>query len=89
MIVRVKRGRAGACPGKERVMDSKALVEEFYDELEHKCTEAVELGPNGPVVAINIPIGQWHTVRALESGTVILECKDGGYEPLGEGDILE
>ena len=39
-------------------------------------------------VALNIPMGQWHTVEALESGTVILECKDGAYEPLGEGDIL-
>ena len=65
------------------------LVEEFYDDLEWMCTEAIELSPNGPVVAINIPLGQWHTVRALESGTVILECKDGPYEPLGEDDILD
>ncbi len=65
------------------------LVEEFYDDLEWMCTDAIELSPNGPVVAINIPIGQWHTVRALESGTVILECKDGPYEPLGEEDILD
>ena len=63
------------------------LVEEFYDELER--TEAIELSPNGPVVAVNIPIGQWHTVRSLESGTVILEVKDGPYEPLGPEDILE
>ena len=65
------------------------LVEEFYDELERRCTEAIELSPNGPVVAVNIPIGQWHTVRSLESGTVILEVKDGSYEPLGPEDILE
>ena len=64
------------------------LVEEFYDDLERMCTEAIELSPNGPNVAINIPIGQWHTIRALESGTVLLECKDGPYEPLGEEDIL-
>ena len=64
------------------------LVEEFYDELERRCTEAIELSPNGPNVALNIPVGQWHTVRALESGTVILECKDGAYEPLGDEDIL-
>ena len=64
------------------------LVEEYYDELERRCTEAIELSPNGPVVALNIPAGQWHTVRALESGTVILECKDGAYEPLGPEDIL-
>jgi quercetin dioxygenase-like cupin family protein len=40
-------------------------------------------------VALNIPAGQWHTVKALESGTVILEVKDGRYEPIGEEDILK
>ena len=65
------------------------LVEEFYDELDRRCTEAIELTPNGPVVALNIPIGQWHTVRVLESGTVIMEVKDGPYEPLGEEEIME
>lgn len=65
------------------------LVEEYYDELERICTEAIELSPNGPVVALNIPAGQWHTVRALESGTVIMEMKDGGYEPLTDVDILQ
>jgi len=64
------------------------LIEEFYDELERTCTEAIELSPNGPVVALNIPIGQWHTVRVLESGTVIMEVKDGPYEPTGPEDIL-
>ena len=64
------------------------LVWEFYDELERICTETIELSPNGQVVALNIPAGQWHTVRALESGSVILEMKEGVYEPLGEEDIL-
>lgn len=64
------------------------LVWEFYDELERICTKTVELSPNGPVVALNIPISEWHTVRALESGSVILECKDGPYEPQGAEDIL-
>ena len=64
------------------------LVEEFYDDMERMCTDAIELTPGGPNVVINIPAGQWHTVRALESGTVLLECKDGPYEPLGEEDIL-
>ena len=48
--------------------------DEFYDDLERICTERIELSPNGPIVALNIPAGQWHTVQALESGTVILEC---------------
>lgn len=65
------------------------LIEEYYDDLDRICTEAIELSSNGPVVALNIPAGQWHTVRALESGTVILEVKDGPYEPLSPKDILE
>lgn len=28
-------------------------------------------------------------MKALESGTVLLECKEGAYEPLGPEDILE
>ena len=65
------------------------LVEEFYDELERICTERIELSPNGPVVALNIPAGQWHTVHALESGTVILEMKDGKYETIQDCDVLK
>ena len=65
------------------------LVEYYYDELERRCTETIELSANGPVVAVNIPAGQWHTVRALESGTVILEMKNGAYEPISDADILQ
>ena len=64
------------------------VVEEFYDDLERVCTDAIELSLNGPNVAINVPAGQWHSIRALESGTVVLAVKDGPYEPLGEEDIL-
>ena len=64
------------------------IVEEFYDDLERRCTDYIELSPQGPIVAVNVPAGQWHTVRALESGSVLLECKYGKYEPLGPEDIL-
>lgn len=64
------------------------MVWEYYDELERICTEAIEVSPKGPVVALNVPIGQWHTVRALESGSVILEMKEGAYEPQRPEDIL-
>ena len=64
------------------------LVWEYYDELERQCIEAIELTPGGQVVALNVPAGQWHTVRAIESGSVILEMKEGPYEPLGPEDIL-
>ena len=63
------------------------LQEVFYNDAGEE-TEAIELAPDSDCIALNIPIGQWHTVRVLESGTVILECKDGKYEPLGPEDIL-
>lgn len=65
------------------------LAWEYYDELERICTERIELTPNGPVVALNVPACQWHTVKALESGSVILEVKDGPYEPQSPADKLD
>lgn len=65
------------------------IVEDFYDDEGRICVETVELSPQGPVVALNIPIGKWHTVRSLESGTVIMESKDGPYEPMKESDIIK
>ena len=65
------------------------LVWEFYEELERICTERIELSPNGLIVALNVPLGQWHTVKALESGSVIMEFKDGPYEPQSPADVLE
>ena len=65
------------------------LQVEYYDELERICSDSFILVPNGTNVAVNIPMGQWHTVHALESGTCILEMKDGKYESLSEVDILK
>ena len=64
------------------------LQVEFYDELERICTDSFVIEPNGVNVAVSIPLGVWHTVHALESGTCILEMKDGKYEPLQDVDIL-
>ena len=64
------------------------LREIFYDDT-GKVTEVIDLTPNSDCVALCIPIGQWHGIEVLESGTVILECKDGAYEPLGDGDVMD
>ena len=64
------------------------VIEEYYSS-EDAVEESFELAAGGPVCALNIPAGQWHTLRALETGTVILEMKDGAYEPVGEGDVLK
>ena len=64
------------------------LREVFYDEA-GAVTEVIDLQPGGDCVALCIPIGQWHSVEVLESGTVILECKDGPYEPQSPEDIQQ
>ena len=63
------------------------VVEEYYSSA-GVLEASYELAAGGPVFALNIPAGQWHTLRALESGTVILEMKDGAYEPISPVDIL-
>ena len=64
------------------------VMEEFFDEFERICSATYEVSAGGPVCALNIPAGTWHTLRSLESGTVILEVKDGAYEPIQDRDIL-
>ena len=74
------------------------VVEEYYDDA-GVLVESFVLGDchvadaprnDMPVgCALNIPAGQWHTLRALESGTVILEMKDGAYEQIGVEDVME
>lgn len=51
-------------------------------------TSRVLLEAGGEVQGLSIPVGQWHTVNVLEP-TVILECKDGKYEPLATEDMVE
>ena len=63
------------------------VVEEYYSP-DGSVEESVEVAACGPVCALNIPAGRWHSLRALESGTVILEMKDGAYEPVRDEDIL-
>ena len=64
------------------------VVEEYYSS-EGECVASYDLAAGGPICALNIPAGQWHTLRALDPGTVILEMKDGPYEPIQECDVLK
>ena len=63
------------------------LREVFYND-KGEVTEMIDLLPGSECVALNVPIGQWHTVEVLESGTVILEVKDEAYSPLSPEDIM-
>ena len=64
------------------------LREIFYND-KGDVTDVIDLAPNSDCVALNIPMGQWHTVEVLESGTVIMEVKDGAYQTLSPEDIME
>ena len=70
----------------ETVVCIRGHFEEYFYDESGNLVEVVDMVPGG--VVLNVPIGQWHSLKSLESGTVLLECKDGAYEPLGPEDIL-
>ena len=70
----------------ETVVCIRGHFEEYFYDESGNLVEVVDMVPGG--VVLNVPIGQWHSLKSLESGTVLLECKDGAYEPLGPEDVL-
>ena len=58
--------------------------EYFYDE-NGKLVETIDMVPGG--VVLNIEKGLWHSLKCLESGTVLFEAKDGAYRPLTPDEI--
>ena len=51
--------------------------------------ESVALCPEEGRYGVNIPKGVWHTLEAIESNSVIFECKEGPFVPHEEEGILE
>lgn len=60
--------------------------EYFYDE-KGNLTDTIDMVPRGTV--LNIEKGQWHSLKCLESGTILLEAKDGTYRPLEEDEVMD
>ena len=56
-----------------------SLVEYFYDE-NHNVIETIRAAAGSDVPAFVVPKGMLHNCESLESGTVIIECKDGAYK---------
>lgn len=61
---------------------------DYYNDKGEK-TNSYILDANGDVRCINVDMGQWHSLECLQSGTVLLECKNGKYQPLGEDEVME
>ena len=59
----------------------------FYNEKK-EVMETYDLDPLKGNYGVHIPAGQWHTLEVLESGTAILEVKDGPYIPSAPEDML-
>ena len=77
------------CTTAETVIVVRGSVKEFlYDECGN-VTEEIFMEVGGDCPVLQIPAGQWHTIEALESGTVIFEAKDGAFAPLRDEDIFK
>ncbi len=63
------------------------IRQNFYDEA-GRLVESFTVSPCSDVMGFSVELGRWHNTECLESGTVILECKDGRYEPISDEDIL-
>jgi len=61
--------------------------EEYFYDSDGRLTDTIDMVPGG--VVLNIEKGQWHSLKCLESGTILFEAKDGPYQPLSPEDIME
>lgn len=57
------------------------------EDLSQRMLNALEPGMVMPIV-LNIEKGQWHSLKCLESGTILLEAKDKPYAPLSKDEIF-
>ena len=71
----------------ETVVCLRGHFEEYFYDADGNLTDTLDMRPGG--IVINIPIGQWHSLKSLETGTVLLEAKDGAYRPLLVEELWE
>lgn len=62
-------------------------IQYLYDE-NGRVVDSVEMRAGSDCMGMVVETGRWHRLESLESGTVILECKEGAYVPLAPDDIL-
>lgn len=60
--------------------------EEYFYDSDGRLTETIDMVPGG--VVLNIEKGQWHSLKCLESGTILFEAKNGAYQPLAEDEVF-
>ncbi|MBQ3121963.1 MAG: WbuC family cupin fold metalloprotein [Bacteroidaceae bacterium] len=76
------------CSTAETVIIVRGKVKEIFYDDNGNVTEEVLMELGGECPMVQIPAGMWHTIEALESGSVIFEAKDGAFAPLSEKDVM-
>lgn len=72
----------------EEIVVLRGVVEEVFYDNHGVETACYHLMAGGDAVACHVPMGQYHTSRSLESGSVIMEFKRGRYNPEKTEDYL-
>lgn len=73
----------------ETMMLVRGKMKVFFHNPEGDIIDTFILSPKDCIYGVHIPVGQWHSVEVLESGTVMFEVKEGPYSPLSKEDIIE
>ena len=72
----------------ETVVVLRGKVKWLYYNDKGELTDTILVEAGGDICGLSVPKGQWHSLECLETGSVILECKDGPWEALKEEDML-
>lgn len=70
----------------ETVLCVRGHYQEILYDDNGNVEEVIDMLPGGNIV--NVPAGKWHSLKSLESGTILFEAKNGKYEPVPPEDIL-
>ena len=72
----------------ETVVVLRGKVKWVYYNDKKEVTDTFIVAPGSDLIGLSVPMGQWHSLECLETGTVIFESKDGPYEPTRPEDVL-
>ena len=72
----------------ETVVVLRGKVKWLYYNDKGELTDTILVEAGGDICGLSVPMGQWHSLECLESGSVILETKDGAWEAMKEEDVL-
>ena len=64
------------------ILTGLAAIVEFDDT--GNIIDSIILDSRKGQYGVEIPSATWHTIIALETGTVVYECKDGPYSPIND-----